>query len=947
MRSMKAALCAAAGLSALIVTAANGDTRVLLVGDDAINPGAIADVRAKIGNTGRVDGVIDTFNNSAGVPTLATLNNYDVVVVWTDGGLADGIGLGNVLADYVDAGGGVVEMTFGFYTTGIGIQGRWLTGGYATMSGTNQLGGPAQTIGNRRVSSHPILDNVGAFDGGPSSYRLDATVTPGSYLIASWNDGANTPLVATRHVNAGKVAGLNFYPPSSDVRADFWNAGTGGGLLMANAINFVANNSVDALICAAANPAWVAETKERILEGGRVGGRIDIVDASASTPSLADLRRYDTVMVFSDNGFQNATALGDNLADYVDSGGGVIVTAFGSYSNPGSFPGGRFEAGNYGPLSLANFAFGGSLTLATRHIPQHPLLNNVGSFSGGTSSYRVASGLRAGAVRVADWSNGEPLLAAMTGKKGRVAGLNFYPPSTASRADFWDASTDGAALMGNAMTWTARNDNDVLILGDNSIIGTQADIVAKLRPELNGTLDAYDYQGPTPSIARLRKYDSVLLYLNSQPSNSIELGDRIADFVDGGGGLVDMFGTSLSSAGIGGRYASGGYSGLLAGPNNQPGPLTLATRHLPFHPVLQNVGPVHIGTLGAHNGGGIRPGSLRIADLSNGQPLAVERSTGAGRVVTLNFFPASNDVFGGLWLPATDGARLMGNALNHVARSDIEVLIVGTEDANDALSIDIRRKINGTSRIRTRTSSFDNGPANPPLGLLLAYDAVLVWGNNGQPDSNGWGNLLATYADLGGGVVTASGAHANSTFGPAGRWVNRPYTAAEFGQGAILDPGASIATRHQPGHPVLSGVNSFDLGPTGLHDFRLPSSIGERIADLSAGGALAVEAKVNGARQSIALNMFPVSTDGTGNGWNAATQGGLLMANALTYVSRERPCRADFNGDGFLDFFDYSDYVDCFETGNCPRGRDADFNGDGFVDFFDYSYYVAAFDAGC
>jgi hypothetical protein len=58
-------------------------------------------------------------------------------------------------------------------------------------------------------------------------------------------------------------------------------------------------------------------------------------------------------------------------------------------------------------------------------------------------------------------------------------------------------------------------------------------------------------------------------------------------------------------------------------------------------------------------------------------------------------------------------------------------------------------------------------------------------------------------------------------------------------------------------------------------------------------------------------------------------------------------CPADFNGDGFLDFFDYDDFVNCFETGACPPGRSADFNGDGFADFFDYDAFVAAFEAGC
>lgn len=57
-------------------------------------------------------------------------------------------------------------------------------------------------------------------------------------------------------------------------------------------------------------------------------------------------------------------------------------------------------------------------------------------------------------------------------------------------------------------------------------------------------------------------------------------------------------------------------------------------------------------------------------------------------------------------------------------------------------------------------------------------------------------------------------------------------------------------------------------------------------------------------------------------------------------------CRADVNGDGFLDFFDFDEYVACFEGVGGP-GCDADFNGDGFVDFFDYDDFVAAFEAGC
>jgi uncharacterized membrane protein YgcG len=59
------------------------------------------------------------------------------------------------------------------------------------------------------------------------------------------------------------------------------------------------------------------------------------------------------------------------------------------------------------------------------------------------------------------------------------------------------------------------------------------------------------------------------------------------------------------------------------------------------------------------------------------------------------------------------------------------------------------------------------------------------------------------------------------------------------------------------------------------------------------------------------------------------------------------PCPADFNGDGFVDFADYDDFVACFEGFWCAPGTSADFNGDGFIDMFDYDDFVAMFEEGC
>ncbi len=81
----------------------------------------------------------------------------------------------------------------------------------------------------------------------------------------------------------------------------------------------------------------------------------------------------------------------------------------------------------------------------------------------------------------------------------------------------------------------------------------------------------------------------------------------------------------------------------------------------------------------------------------------------------------------------------------------------------------------------------------------------------------------------------------------------------------------------------------------------------------------------------------------------AAMSGGIYSLSGGFWAGAGGPagCPADFNGDGFVDFFDFDDFVSCFEGIVCPPGKSADFNNDGFADFFDYDDFIAAFEAGC
>jgi hypothetical protein len=73
---------------------------------------------------------------------------------------------------------------------------------------------------------------------------------------------------------------------------------------------------------------------------------------------------------------------------------------------------------------------------------------------------------------------------------------------------------------------------------------------------------------------------------------------------------------------------------------------------------------------------------------------------------------------------------------------------------------------------------------------------------------------------------------------------------------------------------------------------------------------------------------------------------GTASGRGIRYL-KPAACGADFNSDGFVDFFDFDDFVACFEGSACPPGASADFNQDGFADFFDFDDFVLAFETGC
>jgi hypothetical protein len=167
---------------------------------------------------------------------------------------------------------------------------------------------------------------------------------------------------------------------------------------------------------------------------------VDLFDATLGTPTLAQLQQYQIVVPFSNSPFLDGDALGNNLADYVDSasvnGGRVVVQyGFSSYG-PGQPYGinGRWISGNYNPYTYSTNLEFNAFTLGT-HNAAHPLMAGVTTLN---SDFANIVTIAAGATEVAQNSLGESLVAYRpVGGGHTTVGVTAYVGAAATQSGDW------------------------------------------------------------------------------------------------------------------------------------------------------------------------------------------------------------------------------------------------------------------------------------------------------------------------------------------------------------------------------------------------------------------------------------------------------------------------------------------------------------------------------
>ncbi|MEM2870294.1 MAG: PKD domain-containing protein [Thermoplasmata archaeon] len=164
---------------------------------------------------------VDSYDGRSGTPDWATVSKYGNILVWSDWyfwyGFQNGAELGDLMANYVDAGGSLVLATYAMYQYGnFYLSGRFLSENYYAIQPTQSIVYHNPSIGTIDQPGHPVMANVSNiyFPSGYTYGIYQTGVAEGAKAISHWNSGMI--LAAEKNIGGTDRVDINLMPVSSD-----------------------------------------------------------------------------------------------------------------------------------------------------------------------------------------------------------------------------------------------------------------------------------------------------------------------------------------------------------------------------------------------------------------------------------------------------------------------------------------------------------------------------------------------------------------------------------------------------------------------------------------------------------------------------------------------------------------------------------------------------------
>jgi hypothetical protein len=596
---------------------------------------------------------------------------------------------------------------------------------------------------------------------------------------------------------------------------------------------------------------------------------------SGGVPSRAEMAQFDAIGVM-EVWTSDTDTLGDRLADYVDSGGGLLLSQVDEEDI-----GGRFTRENYWLLHLDR-SWCAPDSLGVVHDPSHPILGGVDRFSAGLTQCNASVASASGDL-IASFTNGGPLLAVDDSTRvGRRVDTGFMLMSGDYTSSGIDPETDAVRLVENAFAWLAHGflavspSEGVLEASASAQTEVAVDGSALINGQYSGLVrfESNDPASPlvdvpftvtvvgSPRITAIPAdidfgtivqgwtRDTTLVVRNAG-SAPLEVSDVT---VSGDAfSIQDVSAFTLvprQSESIEVRFAPGAagpWSGSITFSSDDPAepsylvPLTgVATPPPDIALSDQAINEVA-------EAGSFATTSITISNSGDGDLNWTAQILSAG-APSMNESVRALFSSGGRDETASGG---LGAATAFAAPSGARIALIATYGSSCTNQscwdyvLDVEAYLNASGRFGSVKTYLDTEFDLTLEVLREAYDAVGVFGRANPSNYEALGDLLADFVDMGGGLVT--GATGNSGLG--GRFESDEYWLFRPGVLASLGGTGYLGEVWQPYHPIIRDQVNFTARSTYLADKDVAEAASLLASFGSGAPAIAVVQRPSGGRQ--------------------------------------------------------------------------------------------------
>lgn len=195
---------------------------------------------------------VDTFNAQSATPTWDQIKDYSGILVWNNAWnygyqFSSSSNLGDLLANYVDAGGALVVSDYAFFQSGNGyLSGRFNSGGYYCLNANGNIYYTYMGYGvTVNAPSHPVMNGVNSIIWpGNYMYICGGVTAAGATNIVRENYNGQC-LVASKTINGVDRVDLNFWPVSNSATNPMWGYGGDVDKLIRNSLLFAGRKPIN------------------------------------------------------------------------------------------------------------------------------------------------------------------------------------------------------------------------------------------------------------------------------------------------------------------------------------------------------------------------------------------------------------------------------------------------------------------------------------------------------------------------------------------------------------------------------------------------------------------------------------------------------------------------------------------------------------------------------